>query len=91
MTTPFEPPTTPTDAALCAVASARAGDAAEAAKHIRRALAAGRPSTRRDRQLLQIAALITAGDTQRAAGLALEHAVAFPADADLADGDHMVG
>ena len=91
MPTPFDSPTTSIDAAHRAVASARAGDVAEAAEQIRRAQAAGQSSTRRDRQLLEIAALIIVGNTQRAAGLALEHAAAFPADADLAGGDDIVG
>ena len=37
---------------------------------------------RRDRQLHQIAALVAAGAHQRAAGLALEHLVCFPQDAE---------
>jgi len=36
---------------------------------------------RRDRQLLEITALIAAGAHQRAAGLALEHLAGFPQDA----------
>jgi hypothetical protein len=86
MSTPFEAPTTPTDAAHRAVVSARRGDVTGAAEHLRRARALGRSRTRRDRQLLQIAALIVAGDMQRAAGLALEHVAAFPHDADVAAG-----
>jgi hypothetical protein len=84
MSTPFEAPTTPTDAAHRAVVSARRADVAWAAEHLRRARAAGRSRTRRDRQLLQIAALIVEGDMQRAAGLVLEHVAAFPHDAELA-------
>ena len=42
--------------------------------------------TRRQRQLAQIAELLDRGDRARAAGLALEHVMEFPADADaLAD------
>ena len=66
--------------------SARQGDSTGAAEHLRAAPAVGRSRTRRDRQLLQIAALIVAGDMQRAAGLALEHVAAFPHDADVAIG-----
>jgi len=40
-------------------------------------------STRRERQLVQIAALSVAGDSGRAAGLVLEHAAEFPDDAPL--------
>ena len=40
-------------------------------------------STRRERQVVLIAALSVAGDTGRAAGLVLEHAAEFPDDADL--------
>jgi hypothetical protein len=42
-----------------------------------------RPASRRDRQILEIAALIAAGHHERAAGLALEHAAEFADDADL--------
>jgi hypothetical protein len=40
-----------------------------------------RRSARRDRQLVEIAALTVNGDTSRAAGLALEHVTEFPQDA----------
>jgi hypothetical protein len=40
-----------------------------------------RTTGRRDRQILEIAGLVAAGDHRRAAGLALEHAAEFPDDA----------
>ena len=40
-------------------------------------------TARRERQVVEIAALVVAGDQERAAGLALEHIVEFPDDAEL--------
>src|SRR4051794_38271082 len=40
-------------------------------------------STRRERQVVQIAALMRAGESARAAGLTLEHAAEFPDDLGL--------
>jgi hypothetical protein len=45
-----------------------------------------RPTPRRDRQVIEIATLLAAGDRARATGLALEHVVEFPHDADLLTG-----
>ena len=45
--------------------------------------AAQSSSTRREHQVVQIAALTRSGDAARAAGLALEHAAEFPADLAL--------
>ncbi len=45
--------------------------------------AASPSSTRRERQVVQIAALTVAGDVARAAGLRLEHAAEFPDDVGL--------
>ena len=42
-----------------------------------------RATARRDRQVVEIAALVVAGRRERAAGLALEHTSEFPDDADL--------
>jgi hypothetical protein len=39
-------------------------------------------TTRRHRQLAEIAALVAAGRHERAAGLALEHAAEYPDDAE---------
>ena len=71
------------DDALLAVMAADVGDAAAAQVHICRAQQEVRTTARRDRQVVQIAALVVAGGRQRAAGLALEHTAEFPADADL--------
>lgn len=38
-------------------------------------------SGRRERQLLELLRLSASGDRRRAAGLAIEHAIEFPADA----------
>jgi len=69
--------------ALLAVMAARGGDNATAADHIARARQRTRATARRERQVVQIAALIVAGDRARALGLALEHTVDFPEDAEL--------
>jgi hypothetical protein len=69
--------------ALLAVSAARGGDEVTAADHIVRARQQMRTTARRQRQLVEIAALIVAGDTDRAGGLALEHVAEFPDDAAL--------
>ncbi|MEY2569808.1 MAG: hypothetical protein QOE63_158 [Acidimicrobiaceae bacterium] len=69
--------------ALLAVMAAEAGDAATARGHISCAQREARTTARRDRQIVEIAALVVAGDRARAAGLALEHTAEFPDDADL--------
>jgi hypothetical protein len=46
-----------------------------------RGLEPARMTARRDRQIREIAGLVAAGDRQRAAGLAREHAAEFPDDA----------
>ena len=51
--------------------------------HIARAQQQTRTTARRERQVVEIAALVVAGDRRRAAGLALEHIVEFPDDAEL--------
>jgi hypothetical protein len=38
---------------------------------------------RRDRQLVEIAALMVAGESERARGLTFEHGAEFPDDAEL--------
>ena len=42
-----------------------------------------RSTVRRQRQVLEIARLVVDGATERATGLALEHAAEFPEDSDL--------
>jgi hypothetical protein len=69
--------------ALLALMAANGGDSAAAGEHIARAQRRARSSARRERQIVEIAALVIAGDGERAAGLALEHTAAFPDDADL--------
>lgn len=69
--------------ALLAVIAAGDGDEATADRHIAWAKQQSRANARRERQVVEIAALTVAGDTARAAGLALEHTVEFPDDTDL--------
>jgi hypothetical protein len=69
--------------ALLAVLAARGGDDVTAAGHISRAQQQSRATARRERQLVEIAALVVTGEKARAAGLALEHIVEFPEDAEL--------
>jgi hypothetical protein len=69
--------------ALLAVLAAHTGDDTTAADHIARAQQQARAAARRERQLVEIAALAVNGDTTRAAGLALQHLVEFPQDDQL--------
>jgi hypothetical protein len=69
--------------ALLAVMVAKGGDRAAAEAHISRAQGHARASARRSRQVVEIAALVVAGNGERAAGLALEHAAEFPDDVEL--------
>ncbi len=69
--------------ALLAVIAANGGDSAAAQGHISRAQHDARATARRERQIVEIAALVIAKSADRAAGLALEHTAEFPADADL--------
>ncbi len=69
--------------ALLAVMAAHGGDDVTAADHIRRAQQQSRTTARRERQVVEIAALVVAGDRGRAVGLALEHTVEFPEDTEL--------
>ena len=68
---------------LLAVLASRSGDDVTAAGHISRAQQQTRANARRERQLVEIAALVVAGDSGRATGLAREHVVEFPDDAEL--------
>ena len=65
------------------VLAAGGGDCATAHGHIARAQRQSRMTARRERQVVEIAALVVAGDRERAAGLALEHLAEFPDDAEL--------
>ena len=69
--------------ALLAVMAANGGDTAAAQGHISRAQRHARATARRERQVVEIAALVVADDGERAAGLTLEHTAEFPDDADL--------
>jgi hypothetical protein len=69
--------------ALLAVMAAHDGDGVTANAHISRAQQRTRATARRERQVVEIAALIVAGDRERAAGLTLEHTTEFPDDAEL--------
>jgi hypothetical protein len=69
--------------ALLAIMAARGGDTATAAGHISRAKQQTRATARRERQIVEIAALVVTGDRDRAVGLALEHTVEFPEDAEM--------
>lgn len=69
--------------ALLAVTAACGGDSTTADAHISRAQQQTRVTARRERQVVEIAALVVAGDRARAAGLALEHTIEFPEDAEL--------
>jgi hypothetical protein len=69
--------------ALLAVMAANGGDDGAAQGHIARAKHDARATARRERQIVEIAALVIANDAERAAGLTLEHTAEFPDDADL--------
>jgi hypothetical protein len=69
--------------ALLAVIAAESGDPRTALEQLSRAQRYARTTARRERQIVQIAALVIAGKRERAAGLTLEHAVDFPEDAEL--------
>jgi hypothetical protein len=73
----------PITEALLAVVAADEGDAAAAREHLASAQRHMRTTARRDRQIVEIAALVVAGHRERAAGLAMEHTAEFPDDADL--------
>ena len=73
----------PIEQALLAVMAADGGDCATAQAHISCAQQDTRARARRERQIVEIAALAVAGDRTRAAGLALEHTAEFPGDAEL--------
>jgi hypothetical protein len=69
--------------ALLAVIAANGGDGGAAQEHISRAEQYARATARRERQIVEIAALVIANDRARAAGLTFEHTAQFPDDADL--------
>jgi hypothetical protein len=69
--------------ALLAVLASSDGDGDAARAHISRAQQQARATARRDRQVVEIAALAVAGQHERAAGLSMVHTAEFPDDADL--------
>ena len=69
--------------ALLAVFAADSGDTVAARGHIAEAQQQTRTTARRERHLVEIAALAVTGQAVRAAGLALEHTQEFPSDAQL--------
>jgi hypothetical protein len=69
------------DHAARALVAVGLGDQAAARAHIARAQRGARVALRRHRQIIEIATLVVAGSTSRAAGLALEHVTEFPDDA----------
>jgi hypothetical protein len=69
--------------ALLALIAVEHDDGPAAQGHISRAQRLARANARRERQVVEIAALVVAGDGERAAGLALEHTAEFPGDAEL--------
>ena len=66
-----------------ALIAANSGDRSVAQGHIAVAQRHAHATARRERQIVEIAALVVAGDADRAAGLALEHTATFPDDAEL--------
>ena len=69
--------------ALLAVLAADGGDTVTAQGHIAEAQQQTRTTARRERQIVEIAALAVTCQALRAAGLALEHTKEFPSDAEL--------
>jgi hypothetical protein len=69
--------------ALLAVMAADGGDRTTARAQLSRAQRYARATARRERQIVQIAALVVDGQRVRAAGLTLEHKAEFPDDAEL--------
>jgi hypothetical protein len=69
--------------ALLAVMANDRGQSAEAQAHIAAAQRVARTTARRQRQVVEIAALVIAGDRERASGLALVHTTEFADDADV--------
>ena len=69
--------------ALLAVLATDEGDPAAAQAHLATAQRQSRTTARRHRQIVEIAALVVAGQRRRAAGLAVVHAEEFPDDAGL--------
>jgi hypothetical protein len=69
--------------ALLAVLAVEAGDRPLAEGHLRAAERQGRSTARRERQLVEIAALVVSGERDRARDLSFEHESDFPDDTEL--------
>jgi hypothetical protein len=69
--------------ALLAVMAADSGETATALEQLAYAQRYARATARRERQIVQIAALVVEGQRDRATGLTLEHTAEFPDDAEL--------
>ncbi len=69
--------------AVLAVFARELGDHAAAGQHLESAQSHSRRAARRERQLVEIASLIVAGDRERARGLSFEHTSEFPSDDEL--------
>ena len=69
--------------AMLAVFSTEIGDHLAADQHLQAARRHSREAARRERQLVEIASLIVAGDRERARGLSFEHTSEFPSDREL--------
>jgi hypothetical protein len=72
-----------TEHALLAVMAADRGDTTTALAQLSQAQRHARRTARRERQIVQVVALVVSGARERAAGLALEHTAEFPDDAEL--------
>jgi hypothetical protein len=82
--------------ALLAVQALERGDDVAAAAHLATAQQQSRTMARRQRQVVEMAALVVAGNRERAAGLALVHTAEFGDDRALLAGltggpeDHVI-
>jgi hypothetical protein len=69
--------------AILAVFAREIGDHAAASEHLQAAQRHSRTTARRERQLVEIAALLVAGENERARDLSYEHTSEFPCDEQL--------
>jgi cellobiose-specific phosphotransferase system component IIA len=73
----------PVTHAVLAMLTARSDDHDAARRHLDAARDQIRSAARRDRQLVEIAALVVAGEWRRACDLATEHVADHPGDSSL--------
>jgi hypothetical protein len=69
--------------ALLAVMANNAGETSEAHERLETARHQAQAAARRNRQVVEIAALLVGGGRERAEGLALIHTAEFPQDTEL--------